>query len=133
MKRYLLFLALGVLLSSCDPGVSYERIIENNSSHDIWIITGNNDHPGFTQDSFSISTNSEMVISSYDFLGQTSDFEDCEMVDSSLVGGIVGNEALSISKDLNSASSWSFSVLKRTSMGGGDCECRLKLSDADID
>ena len=132
MKPYLLAIVIGIVLSSCDPGVSYERIIENNSSYDIWVKTSDNGYPGFTQDSFLISKNSEQVISIYSGSGQTFEFENCGMADSTIYSGIYNNDTLMISINLNGESNWIFSVLNKTFKQGGECECKLKLTDNEI-
>lgn len=132
MNCYLLFVTFGILLSGCDPGVSYERIVENNTSHDIWIKKTGNLFPEFEQDSVSIPKNSEQVISIYSGLGHTFEFENCGVPDNTILGGIIYNDTLQIAKDLNTESNWIFSVLEQTFKQGGECECRLKLTDADI-
>lgn len=129
----LILIHLALLSNSCDPGVTYERVIENKTTHDIWIKTADNPYLWFTQDSFSIPKNSEQIISVFSGIGQTTQFENCGMLDSSIFGGIIDMNTLEISKDLNAQSNWAFSVLKKTFKQGGECECRLILTDADIE
>lgn len=133
MKSYLLLLAVLAFLTSCDPGVSYERIITNNSSHDIWIKATDYTSPELVVDSFFIAKNTEQIIHAYSGLGQTSEFSNCGMPDSALYGGLIATDTLAFSINLNEVAHWEFSVLSESFKQGGECECRLTLTDAFIE
>lgn len=132
MRHLILSIGLVFIITSCDPGVHFERIIVNQSSHDIWIKVNEETHPSFTADSILIGKNSSVIVSSDGGLGNTSDFSECGFPEGTLSSGVYTNDTLEIQKDLNLGGNWTPAVIKQTFKGGGECECRFTITDSDI-
>jgi hypothetical protein len=119
-------------LTSCDPGVSYDKIIQNDSDYDFILSV----HGGFSYfydtNSFYINKHSEVVIMTTGGLGQTFQYDDCNIYADSLTSIIVNNDSLKIKPDISDPSNWIFKILKETYKSGGTCECRLIISDDQI-
>lgn len=122
----------GIAFSGCDPLTSYQRVIENNSSHDIWIYTNQNVLNDIQIDSFLIEKNSEKTIAELTTKGDLEEFENCGLADSMITASVVSDSFMVLNKDLNAKGSWSFTVLEEGLSTSGDCECRLSIYDADF-
>ena len=132
MKNLLPIIPLILLIYSCDPGVHFERVIENKSSHDVWIKVNQETYPAFVQDSFMITKNSSVIISSRSSLGRVSEFGDCGLIDGTLSSGVLTNDTLSIQKNVNESGNWTSIVKSKGFGGGGECECRFTITNDDI-
>ena len=117
---------------SCDPGVHFERVIENKSSHDVWIKVNQETYPVFVQDSFMISKNSSTIVQSSGGLGRVADFNYCGLEEGTLSSGVFTNDTLEIQRNLNENGNWSSVVKSKRFGGGGECECRFIITDEDI-
>lgn len=130
--RIFTFLLLSTVLMSCDPSVSYTKIIDNNSSYDLWLI---DQSEGATfQDSVLIPHNSSFELLRYvDFGGNVSAFENCtyypEDADS-ISTRIEGIDSLNLGFAINSTANWVYSIIKPGRNGA--CECHLLITDNDI-
>jgi hypothetical protein len=138
--RVLCFFALLFLLFNCSPpSVSYERIIENNSSYDIWIINPDTTRncTGFSdiafQDSVLIPSNTRRTLE-YTSERNTavSDYVDCpSLCLQTLDSRISNHDSLSLTASLEATNSnWQYTVLQPGE--SGSCECELTITDADI-
>jgi hypothetical protein len=117
------------LLISCDPGVDYSRIVQNSSSYDLFLIHEFDS----IYDTAIIEKNSEYSVYAWDAIGRTSEYENCHPEQlGSFSLKVIGYDSLNIVIDLNNPTLWTFSVLDKTVNGGGKCECRIIISDFDI-
>ncbi len=131
MKLSILLL-FSLILISCDPAVSYTKIIDNHSSYDLWLIDPS--EAATFQDSVLIPHNSSFQILRYeDIGGKVNFFEDCKYYpeeSDSMITRIEGNDTLNLDFTINSNANWIYSVLKTGR--NGSCECRLLITDNDI-
>lgn len=134
MKFLLLITSLSLLLISCDPETSYEQVIENHSSYDIWLI--NNDPVasscGELNDSILLQSMSSFFLRDEFGLGNPSVYKGCSdwcLIDS-IDTRIEGNSALKLSYPLNVNANWEYEELSKGN--SYKCECRLTITDADI-
>ena len=133
LLRAMLFVCLICLLNSCDPGVSYSRVIQNESGYDLQFLV----YPAqnstcwtvLESDTIIVNKHSVKTIGAFSGLGQTFEFENCDLCADSINGKVVNNDTLSLILDLNNRAGWNFSILKKTFKQGGTCECRIKITD----
>lgn len=125
-----------ISLSSCDPGVGYSRVLQNDSQYDLELRIHRKNSSAcqyvYLSDSIIIEKKSTKILDAYNGLGQTFEFENCETCADSIVLKVVGNPTLKSTVDLNDPNEWTFSVLKKTFKSGGICECRLIMTDDKI-
>lgn len=118
-------------LSSCDPAVTYSRVIENNSNYDLEIVVDN--LSGGVLDTVIIASGSEYVIEHSQHIGRTSDHESCQYNFTQILDLDVATiDTLDVIVDPNDSQYWKFTVLDSKLAGGGICECRLSLNDSAI-
>ena len=86
----------------------------------------------YDTNSFYIDKHSEVIILVHHGLGQTFEFEDCNIYADSLTSSIVNNDSLKININISDPSSWIFKILKETYKSGGTCECRLIIGNDQI-
>jgi hypothetical protein len=132
MKQLILSLGLIFIISSCDPGVHFERIIVNQSSHDVWVKVNQEVYPDFIEDSILIKKNSYSIVSARSGIGRVDDLTNCGFPEGTLSSGVITNDTLQVQKDLNTNENWVIAVLKKNLPGGGECECRFTITDSDI-
>lgn len=139
MKILCLFALLFLLFNCSPPSVSYERIIENNSSYDIWLINPNvtANCTGFTnigfQDSVLVPSNTSRIIeSSSERNASVSDYDACPSLCLDVINSRISNhDSLNLTVSLESTNTnWAYRVIQ--SGESGSCECQLTLTDADI-
>ncbi len=123
-------------LISCDPGVRYDKIVENNSDHDltIYIYPDSSNRYSYIYDSASLSIprHSETSIAKTTRLGQTREFKDCNTYADSIKSKVDDNDSLKVTINIGDKANWKFTILKKAWGDGGTCECRLKITNADI-
>ena len=133
LQVFLIFSFFTISIISCDPGVKYDKIIQNDSDFDLLIIAYPESRFSsdnlFKDDSILIYKNTVTSILEVSGLGQTFEYEDCNTYADSIVTKIIGNDALHLTIDLSDKSNWTFSILDRTYKGGGTCECRVKITN----
>jgi len=133
LQNFFIFSCLTVFLLSCDPGVKYDKIIENDSDYDLLVIVYPDSKSGastfFKGDSSVINKKTLTSIFEYSGFGQTFEYEDCNTHADSIITKIVGYENLNLSIDLNDELNWTFSILDRTFKDGGTCECRVTITN----
>ena len=136
--RVLCFFALLFLLFNCSPpSVSYERIIENNSSYDIWVINPTTNCDGFSeigfQDSILVLSNTRQVLElTTENNGDVSNFSDCPSVCLDNIDSRINNhDSLGLAASLQATNNnWQYTVLQPGE--SGSCECELTITDAGI-
>jgi len=120
-------------LTSCDPGIRFQKIIENRSDYDVKVYiyrdTSQYYEVSYLADSLLIGNHSEMVLAETGGLGQYYKFTDCQLYADSLKIIVLNNDSITVNMDINDPASWHFRRTKFGSNGGGECECRLMLSD----
>lgn len=129
---FLFLLTVSVFITSCDPGVKYDRIIQNSSTHDIIIYGYGIKVDSNSIDSFYVDKYSVKSIMQYSYLGTISNFEDCSFNYDSLSAKIMDSDSLNLLLDLNDQANWNFNVIDESFGGGGSCECRLIINDDQI-
>jgi hypothetical protein len=129
--------AIFLLLSACDPGVSHKKIIENHSDYDlamvIYIDSNVLSHAhDYARDSFLISKKNDMIIYEENGLGQTTEYDDCSTFVDSIRVYVIGNDSLHLALDLNDQTKWTYTRLSKSFKKGGKCECRIRITNEDI-
>lgn len=122
-----------LLMTSCDPDVTYSKIIQNDSEFDIAISVIGGRTFEYPIDSFHIKKQSEETIMEYRGLGRVSDYEDCSIYADSLLSQIINSDSLTLNVDLNNQSNWTYSIIDKFFGGGGSCECRIILKNEHIE
>lgn len=124
-------------LCSCDPGVTYKKVIENNTGHSIRIFV----YPDtsayyqeaiYTDDTILITPHSETVIATYSGLGQTAEFKECNTYADSIVSEVIDDSTLHLVVNLAETGNWTFRRIKTYFKDGGECECRLVIDSSHI-
>ncbi len=133
MKKLIPLFAL-FIFTSCDPAVKYDRIIENQSSYDIWIYTDSSymGYPPFVKDSILIKSQQVSHIVDIHKIGRVTDFEDCTVAEGALAAVIDQFDSLELDLDLSSNENWTYTVIEEGTFKSGVCECRLIITDGDI-
>lgn len=137
MKFPILIGALALLLTNCTTKTKYEKIIQNNSSHDIWLIHDQMANYCMTTlafDSILVPRNTNLAIVSVSSAGVDVDhFSDCNfMCNDSLDTRIDTHDSLKLNFTINTKTPrWLYSVSIQDG-AARECECRLTITDADI-
>lgn len=130
---FLIFALLTVMISACDPGVKYNKVVQNDSDFDLMIYIYPESKVGdgsfYEYDSLQINKHTEASIYEYNGLGQTFEFENCNTYADSIFATAWGNDTLDLNINLNDKSLWIFSVLDKTFKKGGTCECRVRITN----
>ena len=117
------------LITSCDPSVDYDQIIENRSDFDLWLK--NEQDP--TSDSMLIPSMEETIIAGWHGLGSPSQYQLCDnysWID--LILHVKDHDTLHVQIDVTDPTIWTYTLLDDKGHGSGVCECRLIISNADI-
>lgn len=136
MKKFALFAFLLLLVLSCDPVVGYSKIIQNNTSYDIWLIP--NDSTArleYIKDSVLLFVGESIIVDSSIDIGDgdPNDYTDCPAYPFSsdtLFTKIEGNNNLKLKFSIDENVNWEFKVIEPGR--NGNAECRLILTDTDI-
>ena len=137
MKSLSIIPILFMLLISCDHDVHYSKTIINDSSHDIWIINPNPLAP-CTNPSFDSTLVVKNTIYNYEnsryYDAVTTDFEDCRVImcTDTLQSRIATNDSLQLSFVIDRNANWEYTESKGFTPALTDCECSLRIIDADI-
>lgn len=132
MKAFCFFILLFLLYNCTPPSITYNRIIENNSNYDIW-LSNSNFSTGCIQDSVLVPSNTQYILDfSLDRNASVNDYTDCPMVCIDTVNTrISDHDSLNLAFPLESTNTnWQYRVIQ--SGESGECECRLTITDADI-
>ena len=129
----LFFTLLTIILSACDPGVGYNKVIQNDSDFDLMIYIYPDTKVGYKSfykfDSLQINNHTESSIYEYSGLGQTIEFEDCNTYADSIFAKVIQNDTMDYKINLNEKSNWIFSILDKSFKKGGTCECRIRITN----
>lgn len=129
MKTFPILLILLACVTGCDPGVQYSRIIQNSSSHEIYLIKKN--YP--VCDTTIIVQGEEYIVYQHAGLGTTDEYEDCyfkENKSDTFLLEVKDDPSLTVNADIISNTGWQFSVIKRSKIThGGICSCRLTITE----
>lgn len=128
-KFHVLLVLISCIVISCDPGVQYSRIIQNASTHKIFLIKKN--YP--VCDTTVIEQGKEYTFYIRNGLGSTDEYEDCHFENyksDTFLLGVKDDTSLTVNADVTGNTGWKFSVTKKTKMNrGGICNCRLTITD----
>lgn len=129
----LIFALFTIIVTSCDPGVKYTKVVQNDSDFDITVNIYPESKVGdgsfYKYDSIRINNHTEASIYEVSGLGQTFEFEDCNTYADSIFARVRGTDTLNLDINLNDNSQWNFSVLDKTYKEGGLCECRVRITN----
>ena len=119
-------------LSSCDPGVRYDKVIQNDSDHDL-ILTIYPDsvsrfYTMYDSTIVRIPKHSEVSIAGITRLGQKREFQDCSTYADSIRCKVMNNDCVTLTKNVGDKSNWTFKVLQDDWGDGGICECRCIIN-----
>jgi len=133
------FLVLGITIlsfSSCDPGLSYSKVILNDSKYDIKIISVDtpraNVYNVYEFDTLLVAKHSSEVIASEGGIGAIATYSSCNQFNDSIYAIIVGFDSLHLNIDISDSMNWTYLIIEETNNGGGTCECRLKITNSMI-
>lgn len=132
IKFNILFLLIVYLIScsaSCDNSISYNKVVQNDSDYDIWVIMTS---IYSETDSILITSLSEIsIFNSWD-ISMYSDYENCRypfVSLDSLSTRVNGNDTLNLNVDLNDNSIWIYNKLKKAYGDPDECECRFIITN----
>lgn len=132
----ILIVILTIILSSCDPGVSYDKVVENTSDYDliVRVYPDSNDYRHFYYEtnSFFIAKHSQVTIAGYHHIGEVGEFKGCDTYADSIMVEIPEYDSLALTLELNQPINWTFHRLEKSIGGGGVCECRIIVSNNNI-
>lgn len=123
------------LFSACDPGVQYKQIIENQSDYTLHILPRDSvwAQGNFLQsDSLMASPGTEIQIVDHGEIGQVAQFADCPFYSDSIRISIEGSDSLQVKITVHDPTTWTYRILDESFNGGGICECRLVITNTDI-
>ncbi len=129
---YCLLLVIMMTLISCDPGVSYDKIIQNDSDHDIMLyVYRSSPDIGhyYISDSMKIGKHSQISVYHEGGIGSVDEYEDCSIYADSIKTRITDNDTLGLTLNLNNPINWMYSVLDKNYKHGGTCECRAIINN----
>jgi len=122
-----------VFFLSCDPSVTFHRIIENNSDYTLQLVVNKNNG---TSDTTNIEQNQEIEFLHEDHRGRRSEHENCENRNfffDSIHLIVKDDSSKTINADPIGKDNWVFSTSKKTMNGGGYCNCRLIVTNSMIE
>lgn len=135
LNKFSTYLTLFSVLTfiSCDPSVSYNKIIENNSDYDlkfkVYPDSLNYLSQDYKTDTFVILKHTEYTIIHTSRMSQTRQYQDCNTYSDSISCKIIDYDSLHLAIHAKDEINWKFKVLKETFGGGGNCECRLLINN----
>ena len=139
--KFLSIFAILFLLVSCDRDrlVSYNRIIDNYSSYDIWFIVPNNTNI-CDFDSILVPSNTEYTLEGFNSPQNSNisvfEYEDCPFICiDSLNSKISNHDSLHLDITIGATSlNWQYIRGRGNSILGpdGQCDCLLYITDNDI-
>jgi len=126
MKLFYLISIL-FLCISCDIWYSYDRIVENNSIYDVWLISPNGGCSGLV-DSILIPSNSSQTIDIGGHYGGLSNiYTSCPRFCTDTINSRIDtHDSLSLSFPIDRNTNWQITVKK------DGCTCHLIINDSDI-
>ncbi len=115
------------MMLGCDPVVYYDKIVENESSYDIWLIQNDSD-------TTLLQSNSEVIVHSELDISQTlNQYEDCprypetgDTIRTRINGVDTLNEFI-----ITEGSNWQF-IIEDSRGGSKSAECKIIITDSDL-
>ncbi len=123
------------LFCACDPGVQYSQIIENQSDYTLHILPRDSVQVRgnlLLFDSLMASPGTEIQIVDHGEIGQVAQFADCPFYSDSIRISIEGSDSLQVKIAVHDPTTWTYRILDESFNGGGICECRLVITNTDI-
>ncbi|MNJ88967.1 hypothetical protein D3C87_65280 [compost metagenome] len=105
-------------------------MIVNNSDYDLLIFTGG--YEGFVSDSIFIGRHSETVIYDSNRYGNVKSYKNCYISINPIPAEVIDHDSLHLTIDLSNKANWKFRIVKREIEGGGECECKLEITNQHI-
>ena len=125
-----------LLLIACDPSVKYTMVIQNATEYDI-AVTKTGTDTEWTEfsrgDNLIIAPDFGKIVSDYFGVGSLDEFESCPFRSDSFLLKVDGIDTLSVKLNVYKSANWEYDLLEKPFLGGGSCECRLTISDEDIE
>lgn len=126
-----------ITLISCDPIVNYEKIINNQTDHNISLIVLGTDSLGnnVPVDTILINKQTEKVIYNEGGIGQVQEYQNCPgayYLSDSHKTKLDNDTLLSLDSILEMPSKWKFKVIKESKVKGGSCQCKLIIHPENI-
>lgn len=143
MGKVGLLTLLIIIVLGCEQPASHDVVIENNSDHNIWLITQNSSNFSFnTGDSFLLLSQSEFVFNDFLIDGSLDQFDQqCGLLGytiDTLNTVVQDSGAIQLTLDLYQSSNWTYNVIEPAKKGlgstkkGGHSECRLIIQQQHI-
>jgi len=126
-----------ILLTSCDPGVTYSRVIQNNSDFEVkvisqtkapWYLDGK-DTVYNLPDTIIIHKNATTAIFSENSIGYVIKYQDCDFPYEPMPAIVYFTDSIKSIPNILNVNGWNFRIIKEDRSGGGICECRLILTN----
>ncbi len=129
----LYFALFTIILTACDPGVKYTKVVRNDSDFDLTVYIYPESKVGdgsfYKFDTIQIKNHTEASVYEVSGLGQTFEYENCNTYADSIFARVIGIDTLDYVINLHDKSNWIFSVLDKTFKEGGICECRISITN----
>jgi len=138
-KAFLVFpsiILLAFFATSCDPGVEYEKIIQNNSDYHVkvlrkinyWYLDGT-DTIFTPTDTLTIYKNTSEVVYRDGGIGGVYDYQNCCPFIDPMPMLVYYEDSVKLIPNIHEMNYWNFRVIKQYKNGGGICECRMILTN----
>jgi len=131
-NKLTLIASLLILLTSCDPGVSFHRVVTNNTDYTLQYVKTNSIGDN---DTIDIAVNEEFEYAQEMKRGRRKEYEDCENAFpyTDALKFIVKNDtSKTVEVDPLGNINWEFSTTDKSMNGGGSCNCSLRITNSDI-
>lgn len=119
---------------ACDQSTQHRKVIINNSDYDLVIVPRNTsaDIVGYVSDSIFVGRRSRTAIFDMRQISRLKEYKSCSAFADTLQAIIVGNGSLHLILDLTDRSNWNYFTKNKELGGGGECECQIIITNADI-
>ena len=124
-----IFITVVIILSSCDPKVTFSRKISNQSDSTLILVRYTS-----TSDTTVIEKGSEIEFAVESHIGRRSEKEDCKNrfpLDSMKLF-VLGDTTKTVEVELTGSTGWEFRTEDKTMNGGGICNCYRSITNSDI-
>ena len=128
-----------VFIVSCDPGVDYSKIVQNNSDYNVKVLKGfgiwyldGKDTVYKPIDTITIAKGSSAVIFTELHIGTLagSGFQACSAFNDSVPMFVYFTDSIKVIPNIHKLNYWNYRIIKEYKVGGGGvCECRINLTN----
>lgn len=127
-------LCTAMVLSSCDPVVSYDKIIRNSSDQDlILLINQVSEETPLIDDRTLLESKEDIRIAEgFDIGGSVEAFEDCPgypLEGDEIIIGVLKDDQVDELVRITSKTEWRYKVTSRDRSGAGLCKCIFEITD----